>query len=124
MSLRLSDKYGVNPAVEQCFVCLGDKGLVLFGRLKGDVEAPRKVCIDNEPCEECKNLMAQGVIFISVRDNDAGSANPHRTGGWVVIRDEAVERMINDEDLLAHILERRVTFVTDTTWDLVGLPRE
>ncbi len=71
MGLRVSEKHGVNPAVEQCFTCMKDVGVVLFGKLKGDVEAPLKVCLghDSEPCYECKKYMKMGIILISVDED-------------------------------------------------------
>jgi hypothetical protein len=69
-SIKLSEKHGVNPSIEQCFVCMKDVGVVLFGKVKGDQEAPRRVCFgpNSEPCDECKGYMKQGVILISVRE--------------------------------------------------------
>ena len=122
MSLRLSENHGVNPSVEQCFVCMKDKGVVLFGKLKGDVEAPRTVCLDSEPCDECKKHMDMGIILISVRDGEEGG-NPYRTGGWVVVREEFVERVFNPPELVEHVLKKRMAFMPDEAWNMLGLPR-
>lgn len=125
MSVRISDKHGVNPSVEKCFVCGEDKGVVLFGRLKGDAEAPRSVCLDYEPCDECKRWMEQGVILISVDEKRSKSSpqNPWRTGGWVVMKDDAIRRMFKPESLVEVILKKRMAFVPDEAWDVLGLPR-
>ena len=81
MSIQLSPQHGVNPSVEQCFVCMKDVGVVLFGRMRGDAEAPRKVCLPNrEPCDECKGYMDQGVILISVDESKTDDPqNPWRS---------------------------------------------
>ena len=121
-SIRLSEQHGVNPSLQQCYVCMKDVGVILFGRLKGDQEAPRKVCIDKEPCDECKKWMEQGVILISTRVGEEGD-NPYRTGGWVVLKEDAVRRMPVDEALIEHMLKMRIAFIEDQVWDMLGLPR-
>ena len=125
--ILLSERHGVNPSVEQCFTCMRDVGVVLFGRLKGDREAPHRVCLgpNSEPCAECKKHMAMGVILISVRDPDPKDdpQNPYRTGGWVVVRNEFIERVVTPKWLADDILKRRMAFVPDDAWDMLGLPR-
>ncbi len=116
--IRISKKYGVNPSIEQCFVCGKDKGVILFGRLPKDKEAPREVCINAEPCDECQKLMEQGIILISVIDGESG-ANPYRTGGWAVVKEEALLRAVKDPKLL----EKRIMFVPDKAWEMLGLPK-
>jgi len=116
-SIRISEKFGVNPSLMQCFVCLEPKGVVLFGKLKEDVEAPRQVCLDREPCDKCKEYMKQGIILISIRDGESGN-DPYRTGGWVVVKEEALQKVITDPALL----EKRIMFVPDTAWKMLGLP--
>jgi hypothetical protein len=171
MGIRLSEKHGVNPALEQCFVCGEARGVVLFGRLPNDKEAPRQVVMDRSPCEKCLGLMQKGVILISVASkvrnhtcrrckhawsspvtlsehtpNISGEAkpvcpqcsstgvnstpveepdgtNPYRTGGWVVVCDEFLKRNLQQPDFLDHILKKRIAFVPDDTWDMLGLPR-
>lgn len=123
--LQLSEKHGVNPSITQCFVCMKEVGLALFGKMKGDVEAPRKVCLpDDPPCEECSNLMEQGVILISVDESKSPDLqNPWRTGGWVVVRDDFIERVVQPDTLKDSILNKRMAFIPDEAWDMIGLPR-
>ena len=41
-SIKVSEKHGVNPSMEVCFICGQDTGaILLLGRLPGDKEAPR-----------------------------------------------------------------------------------
>jgi hypothetical protein len=121
-SIRLSGKHGVNPALLVCFLCGKETGVALLGLLKGDAEAPRRMC-DPEPCNECKDLMERGVILISVDESKTTDpANPYRTGGWVVLRDTAVARMFNPP-MREHILKVRAAFLADDAWDRLGLPR-
>jgi len=136
----LDNERGVNPGMELCFFCNEPKGVVLWGKLKGetrrvlqesgikdrvDGEAPSKVVLDREPCGACKGLMKKGIILISVREpkDREEEKNPYRTGGWCVVTEEAIRRWIEPGGLLASILESRVSFLPDDAWDLIGLPR-
>ena len=35
MNIKLSDKHGVNPSINHCFICNKDINIVLFGYIKG-----------------------------------------------------------------------------------------
>lgn len=126
MSLKLHSRYGVNPTIPTCFVCGGEKNeIVLLGALAYRITGKEngenvRMAFDKEPCDKCKAFMAQGVIFISVRDGEAGD-NPYRTGGWWVLRDEAVRRMGQPGELVEDILRRRVCFIPDSVCDAIGL---
>lgn len=126
--IRLSPKYGVNPCIPLCYFCQQPKNeIILLGKSKGrqDLEAPHNVVFDQEPCDKCKEYMAQGVILISVDEAKTGANtdNPYRTGGWAVVTDDAVRRFIKPKELLDDVLTKRVLFVPDDVWDLMGLPR-
>lgn len=131
MNLKLSPKHGLNPCIPRCYYCGKDKNeVLLLGKLKGDVEAPRGAVFNLEPCDECKGFMAQGIILISVDDRDVeiepgpeGLVNPRRTGGWVVLKEEAVERIVQPPGLFSQIKKSRFSFVPDEAWDVLGLPR-
>lgn len=122
-SIRLSGQLGVNPMLITCFVCNEDTGTIaLLGKLKGDRAAPYKGVLDEEPCDNCKAWMEKGVILISTRAGSEGS--PYRTGGWAVLKDEAVERFPFDEGMISSLLQRRVGYLEDEVWDMLGLPCE
>lgn len=135
--LELDPVHGANPGMEQCYLCLGDKGVILWGRIKAatrkalaesgypagnDGAAPRRVVLGPEPCDKCKEFMSQGVILISVREGKNGT-DPYRTGGWVVVKEEAIRAVFHGE-AAERVLEARMAFVTDDVWDRCGLPRE
>jgi hypothetical protein len=143
-SIRVSEKHGVNPSVEICFFCMKEVGVVLFGKMsaarkkkmfphetgyfdeENDAEAPRRVCINKVPCAECKKWMEQGVILISYdpkRSDPKNSDDPHRTGGWVVVREELIRKMFSTESVAEEVLAKRCAFVEDEAWDRIGLPR-
>lgn len=87
-SITLSEKHGVNPALEVCFLCEKDIGVVLFGQLPEDKEAPKKVCLGHI-CEECEERLKneKKVIFIEVDEN--------LTGRYIEIPAECFEIEIN-----------------------------
>lgn len=124
MSIRLSERYGVNPSLSLCFFCMEENGeIVLPGRLPGDVEAPRKAVWNKIPCAKCKEYMSQGIILISVDEKLSEPSNPYRTGAWIVLREDALRRMLSPGKLLDDICKVRVAFIPDDAWDKLGLPR-
>ena len=124
MSIRLSPKHGVNPSVSVCFFCQQDKNeVVLPGMLKGDAEAPHRGVWNREPCDQCKGYMEKGIILISMDENlTEDFLNPYRSGGWCVIKEEAIKRMIVG-DSANQVLKERFAFVPDDVWDQFGLPK-
>lgn len=91
MGIRVSEKHGMNPSVNHCKCCGKEIGLVLFGRMKGDVEAPRDVALGL--CDDCQGVIDQGgVMIIEVRDGESGP-NPYRTGRIVGCSKQFKERM-------------------------------
>jgi hypothetical protein len=124
-SISLSPTYGVNPAIPKCFFCLEDKNeIILPGWLPGDIEAPRGAVWDRRPCDKCAEYMERGVILISVRNGETGKGdNPYRTGGWAVIKEDAIRRALTDQKLAEQIIRQRVAFIEDDSWDQLGLPR-
>ena len=95
-SIKLSPKHGVNPSITHCECCGKEIGIAMFGRLKGDVEAPRDVAMGL--CDDCQNVInQQGLMIIEVRDGETGK-NPYRTGRIVGITKDAKERMFKDID--------------------------
>ena len=140
--ILLSEKHGLNPAIPVCFFCGEEKKQVLLlgklqhteespfgGRvvIEDDIEAPRKSVWDLEPCDKCSEYMEQGIILISAREarNKEEQKNPYRTGGWVVLKEEAFKRLFDGMDAQKRnvILAQRAAFITDETWDAFGLPR-
>lgn len=124
MSIRLSEKHGLNPAIPLCYFCGEAKNeLILAGRMKGDQEAPRAAVWDRNPCGKCRELMNQGIIFISVRDTEKeGTANPYRTGGFAVITEEAMRRFVQPPEMADKVAKWRVCFISNKTWRELGFP--
>ncbi len=122
MTNTTENKLGV--AVIKCYFCGKDKGLVMNTRLTAknarEVEQMHNHAIDYEPCDECKKLMKQGIMFCSVRDGESGK-NPYRTGKMCVIKEEAVEKIVSPE-LFEEIKAKRFCFIEDSVWQHIGFP--
>jgi len=129
--MMLSRKFGLNPSLGVCFYCGDENGeVVIPGLLRSkkdgqDVEAPRRAVWHKEPCARCQGFMAEGIIMISVDESKSDDQqNPYRTGGWVVLKEEALRRIgLQPPELEAAVLRQRVCFIADDAWDRLGLPR-
>jgi hypothetical protein len=131
MSLRLSSKHGANPSVQKCFWCGGDIGVVLFGAMKGDAEAPRAVVLSYEPCDSCKAMMDRGVTLVEVTERpplsnpgqDPIQANPpaYPTGRWSVITREAAGRLFRPQALVDQVVKVGRAWLDVETYELLGL---
>lgn len=111
--IKLSPKYGLNPTMPVCFWCGKDRGEIALmghigdGRKNEDFEAPMRAVIDYEPCEECKRNMALGftVMEVTARPNSVTNMEIQKgvypTGRFVVMRNEAAERVFEGMDISA-----------------------
>lgn len=104
--LKLSKKYGANPTIPVCYWCGKEKDeIVLLGKIgkgKEDIEAPKNMVMNYDPCDECQKKMALGVTLIAVTD----IPHPEKqfpiqeglypTGSWSVISEEAAQRIFGD----------------------------
>lgn len=120
--IRLSKKHGVNPSVDHCFICGKEYGIVLFGKLKGDVEAPMSTCTGGI-CDECEKVRAAGAIFLIEMDEKktVDMKYPQKTGRIVGLRREVVERIVQPKDLCEQILERGLAFLPIEAYEMLGL---
>ena len=106
--ITLSEKYGVNPSLIQCFYCGESKGIALMGhigdrRKHEDIEAPKECVMDYEPCDKCKENMSLGVTLIEVTMTQPQDQRPpvkaqggfdvYPTSRWCVITEEASQRI-------------------------------
>ena len=125
MSIRLSEKHGLNPSLEVCFWCGKDRGVAICGRLKGDAEAPRRIVCSLEPCPECKKAFEEGVHIVevtadgdrfgnnkafSIKDENGNVMYP--TGRHAVFRPEAIRNgkpgmtMLSDKETMDAIASK------------------
>lgn len=105
-NIELSPKYGLNPTIPLCFWCREPKDEVaILGRLGKageDIEAPRNMVLDYEPCDNCRDQMMAGVTILEVSKSPttehqaAISDGAYPTGRWVVLREDTAEYMFKD----------------------------
>lgn len=118
--VRLSPKHGVNPSIAKCYFCGGDTGeVILAGRLKGDVEAPREAVWHKHPCPACVEYMKQGVIIIGALPPKREGEEPERTGHFMVVSDDFIRRNIVPKELADTILHKRVAFMEREACDIL-----
>ena len=96
-SIKLSPKHGLNPCIPTCFFCGESKNeIALLGKInREDDEAPMKMVLDYEPCDECKKKFAEGVLIIEVTQTPEYigmpiAENAYPTGRYVVVKPEAL----------------------------------
>ncbi|OFX27005.1 MAG: hypothetical protein A2033_16045 [Bacteroidetes bacterium GWA2_31_9] len=113
-----------NVSLTKCYVCGRDSTILLATKYKKngdpvlDMEQFHGKALNKEPCQECHKNLEQGIILISISDDCKDVNNPFRTGGWVVVKEEAVRLVLPDIDLTKH----RIFFMPDSTWLEFGLP--
>jgi hypothetical protein len=127
--LKLSPKHGVNPTIPICLWCGKEKEeIALLGQInKKDSEAPRRVIMDYEPCEQCKELFNMGIHIIGVSTepmvetmfpivNDE-NITLYPTGSMFVSSEEWVTNFLtanNQQSMLDNVLSNRVLMLPDT----------
>ena len=98
--IKLSHKYGVNPATTVCFFCGRETGIAMLGMLKGDAKAPRRIVANYIPCDECKEKHKQGRVIIEAVQTPNGLPEIQKgvwpTGRWCMISREAGQQLFKD----------------------------
>lgn len=114
MSLRLHPEFGVNPTIAACAWCGKDKNeIALLGFNKGKL-APRRVMLDDEPCEECQKTMNKGITIVLKK-----SENGPRLA-WAVAKEEAFLSLLK-EDVRESVKKARRCEVDLGAWKSLGL---
>ena len=113
--IEISPKHGLNPTIPVCFWCGKDKNeIALLGRIRekttnrfganvtkrdSDIEAPRRMVLDYEPCDECKKMWESGVVVIEVQQTPINPNQPeiqggiYPTGRFAVVTVEGADRV-------------------------------
>lgn len=113
-NIRLSNKNGLNPTIPVCFYCGQPKNeIALLGKIgkgKEDLEAPKHMVLDYEPCENCKKMMEGRILLIEVQETpfpdnrpaiqiqktESGREMPlYPTGRLAGLKPEAANRIFN-----------------------------
>lgn len=113
----------------QCFFCGENIGILMDRRLKNTIPMHAGI-LNMDPCDKCKEYMKHGIILISVEDSTTEEdmkgpiPNPHRTGGWAVVKEEAIKRLpLNNKKLVELALKHRFIFLTSSAWNQLGLEK-
>lgn len=115
---RLHKEFGLNPTIPICFFCGKEKNMIALLGSSIKEEAQKNMCIDKEPCDECKSYMEQGILIIEVKDNTDPS-NPYRTGRLFVLTEEAAIRIFIGFDTT----KNRCCFLTEEGVKKIGLDK-
>lgn len=113
--IEVSPKHGLNPTIPVCFWCGKDKNeIALLGRIRektknryganvtkkdSDIEAPSRMVIDYEPCDECMKMWDSGVAVIEVQETPINPEQPeiqkglYPTSRFVVMTVEGADRV-------------------------------
>lgn len=106
----ISEKHGLNPSINVCFFCGKDKEVVLFGKLKNDIKAPKRILADYQPCAECAKMHAKGRLVIEVVTTDTGSMpimpGAWPTGRWCVLDKGVATRLFRNSEDKPMLLEQ------------------
>lgn len=124
------DNFAVS--MTRCFYCLEDNMIVLNTLLTmknaNTVRSMSGKVIDMTPCSKCDDLMKQGVILITFdpKQSDpewykSNFPNPYRTGGFFVVKDDAMRRIITDKRVLDFALKQRWVFIEHEVGEKLGL---
>lgn len=139
----MSDQNNLEIALTKCFYC-GKSNEIVLNRVLTPKSAKMVKEMDGkvltmQPCHECEERMKQGVILLTFDPHKSDPEwykppddeekrkfwmpDPYRTGGYFVIRDEAMARWLGDEnrELLADALQRRWMFIEHEAATMLGL---
>ena len=127
-NIKLSPKHGLNPTIPVCFWCGNDKNEVaLMGKInREDSEAPRKLIMDYEPCDKCRELFSKGIHVIGVTDKpvienmfpiiDDGKETLYPTGSMFVATEDWITRFLTankQESMIEDVLNKKVFLLPD-----------
>lgn len=122
-------------ALTKCFFC-GESGNILLDRRFRDISKLDGAVISTEPCQKCRGFMEQGIIVITIdaakstpgwgsppvdaEERKGWIPNPYRTGGFFVIKEEAMDRLNLPENLAQFMKRRRFMFMEHAAAEQLG----
>ena len=125
-------------ALTRCYFC-GEADRILlatrYHRVGNDMEPIHDLkpfhdkVMDMEPCTKCAGFMKQGIILMTIdpdlseKDwNKQPIPNPYRAGGFFVVTEEAIRRMLQkNKVMLDWCLKHRWMFIEHKAAKLAGL---
>ena len=116
----------VRVALTKCFYCGGNSDILMnktpTKHLAKKVESMHGKVVSMEPCQTCKEYMKLGIIAITYDEKlTDDKKNPYRTGGFFVLAEHTIAKLIDDEELLRHILSSRFFFMQHEVAETTGL---
>ncbi len=119
-------------ALTRCYFCGESDRIVLNTWLSVPMADRVKEChgkvLDLDPCTKCQGYMKQGVILMTFDPaksspgwNKERMPNPWRTGGFFVVRDAAIKRMITPKSMADWALKHRWMWVEHEAAEKMGL---
>lgn len=126
--IKLSPQHGLNSTIPICFWCGKEKNeIALLGKIdKEDSPAPRKIVVNYEPCDACKELFSKGIHVIGcsktpmvetmfpIMEDDKCCLYP--TGSMFVAPEEWIKDFLTQnerEDMIENVLEMKVLLIPD-----------
>lgn len=115
-----------------CYFC-GEADRIVIAKHNGaaarkTVESVDRHVIDLEPCPKCADWMKQGIILLGIDTaksapdwNKGPLPNPYRSGGFAVVREEAVRRLLKPGPALDFALAHRWSFIEHDAGTQIGL---
>jgi NAD-dependent SIR2 family protein deacetylase len=84
-------------------------------------ESPHTANLSGEKTPECPKCQKR----TNVASGPAQEIGPsyHRTGGWAVVTENFIRRQIDNEEGVEELLTKRIGFVPNTAWNMMGLPK-
>lgn len=99
-----------------CYVCCREMaGDILIARdMRVDLSGLQDAVVgfSEEPCDRCKKLMEQGIIFVGIDPEKTDDPNdPYRSGDFSVIKETSKLFEVINEPERTQLLQKRVCFI-------------
>lgn len=121
MNIRLSDKHGVNPSVGLCFICGESHSVLLYGKLKGDAEAPRETV--HGFCKQCEDKITKEKKIACIQvTSDREEGETKRTGPVFFIHEDDWETLPVGKDLTENGKKARIVWIDKEAWEALFFP--
>ena len=127
----MNEKGKLQVVLTKCYYCGEGADLLLnrnIGRHSAQLEELDGKVVSMEPCAKRAEYMKKGVILVTVDDSKSipgwqndRPPNPHRTGGFFVVRDDFIRRVFRPEEVVEQIIKRRFSFIAHEAAEKLGL---
>jgi hypothetical protein len=123
------NKLGVALAKEVCPACCKEMdGPIIMNTRLNESQAKKVeemngkvIGFSDKFCDECEKHSKMGVILITVdAEKTEDRTNPWRTGGYFVIKDDAIERIFPEEQA-KELIKKRMGYIEHKAAEAIGL---